>query len=718
MAIKDTPEQIARLLTGCGLKTFPLKVSGRSIPVDKVESLSEDKRLKDFIFDIEITPNRPDYLSIIGVARDISALTGVPLKYPVIKTIKDEGTAGIKVSIEDKNKCQRYTARCIKDIKTAASPDFIKRRLEAVGLRPINNIVDITNFVLMELGQPLHAFDYEKISGGEIEVRCARDKERIVLIGGIEKKLTSADIVIADKKGPVALAGIMGGEKTEVSDTTREILLESAHFDQLSVRRTTRRLGLESESSYRFERGVDIAGIACASDRAVQLFQEIAGGKISGEIIDEGTRAVEAKKIFLNPAKVNTILGTNITRKEIERILKSLFFEIKPHTPEKLEIKVPSFRRDVSSDIDLIEEVARIFGYEKIENTFPSAALAPPRVDIRRQIKKLVRQALVSRGASEIITYSLISKELESRFNKREKETIEVRNPLSQDQAVMRSSFLAGGLKVVSHNLRRGNNNLNLFELGQRYCRIGNYLKGNFPYDSTQAGTGTQRSCEAIAELTCKEGEALKEELTLALFLTGFCYDNWQETRQVDFFDLKGIVESLLEALGIAEYAFKKSVKEYLCRGESALLEVKGKHAGVLGRLKEGIADKFEMAAPVYVAEISLDVLLSFVNTDRAFKEIAKYPRVQRDIALVVKANVLSEEIVSVIAAPGAELVTEVRLFDVYRGEQIPAGMKSLAYSVAYRAADRTLTDAEVDKLHASICDKLKNAVGAEIRKR
>ncbi len=706
ISIKDSPSRLAQMLTGCGLK---------------VESVSENKELEDFILDIEVTPNRPDCLSIFGIAREVSALTGTPLKYPETKVKKDktlplEGIGrplrpvdndfpqekgagfsqsrvsqrehlaaerGVRIIIEDKKKCQRYTGRIIEGVKVKESPLWIKRRLEAVGLRPINNIVDITNFVLMELGHPLHAFDYDKLSGGEVIVRRAKDKESLILIGGIEKKMTVEDIVIADKKGPIALAGIMGGEATEVGDATRAIFLEGAHFDAASIRRTSRRLGLESESSYRFERGVALANIAAASERATELFQEVAGGKAKGEIVDKGIRKVKERKIFLNPDKVNATLGTDIKRKEVKRILKRLSFSVEDSQKEKMEVTVPHFRRDVTDSIDLIEEVARIFGYEKIGPTLPEATLYPHRLDPIGRLKDLIRDALTAQGMSEIITYSLISKNLESLFNDGEREAIQVKNPLSQDQAVMRSNLLSGGLRVVSHNLRRGINNLRLFELGRVY------FKGD---------------------------KALREELTLSLFLTGFRYNNWQGSKKLDFFDMKGIIVSLFRRLGMEGYTFKKRELRYLSQAQAASLKIGGKEVGILGRLEDTLADRYEVRETLYLAELSLESLAGFVNTERRFKEIPKYPGILRDMALVVKQDISSQEIVSVIRAIGERLISKVRLFDVYHGKQIPLGFKGLAYSVEYHAPDRTLTDEEIDSLHSSICDRLKRAVGAEIR--
>lgn len=657
-------EEVAHQLTIAGLEV---------VMIEKINN--------DSVFDIEITPNRPDCLSILGVAREVSACLGKRIKTPKTKAIKKNMKEKPAIEIKDKKLCPRYTARIIRNVKVGPSPKWIADRLKTMGLRPVNNVADITNYCLFELGQPTHAFDRDKIKGGII-VRCARKNEKIVTIDGKERGLKPDMLVIADDEKAVAIAGVMGSKDAEVTSSTRNILFESAYFNPVSIRRTSRSLGLISESSYRFERSVNKGGIVSASNRACSLITELCGGE-TGIIADVGEKDPKDVKIYLRPERLKRILGLEISVYAIKKILSSLQLTVAVSGKDTLIISVPSFRQDLKTEEDLIEEVVRIYGYDKLPSTMPTIVGHPTRIERPRVVSNIVREALVSLGGNEVITYSLISKDdLSSVKDIDDDKLIVIKNPLSIEQEIMRPALIPGLLDVVSWNLNRKSSNFTIFELGKAYFKDANRF--------------TEEECLAIACVGGASYKLVKEEPS--------------------FFDAKGILEALFKRLGISDILFKDRDFPYFLTKEAASVWAGNEKIGYLGRLKKETLDRFDIKTEVFICEISLKSLFSRAELEKRFKEIPKFPSAERDVSIIVKSGVTHEHIVSVIKETGGELVAKVELFDQYFGAQIPTESRGLSYSVEYRAKDRTLTDAEVGALHDKVCDALAQKLGARLR--
>jgi phenylalanyl-tRNA synthetase beta chain len=654
-------------------------------------------------FEVEITPNRGDCLSMIGLAREISAFSGNPLKFPPIelKENKEDGDTLPDVRIKDKDLCPRYTLRLIKEVKVGPSPSWLQEKLEAVGVRSINNVVDITNYVMMEVGQPLHAFDYEKIKGSSIIIRRAKERESIITLDEVEQKLTPEMLVIAGETKPIALAGVMGGLDTEVDESTRTVLLESACFEPGSIRGTSKKLNLMSESSYRFERGVDIEGVPLASARAAHLIQGIAGGKVAGGIIDEYSRSFSCPEIPLRINRVNKILGTKLTSSEISTILRGLHLQVKEGEP--LKVIVPSFRRDITREIDLIEEIARLYGYDKIESRIPKAPLWSEekeksevsgeleKFEAPEDLKKKVREILVASGFSEVINYSFMNEDflncLELVPEHPWSQAVRIRNPLNENQRLLRTTLVPGLLSTALYNLNRSITNLKIFELGRVFS-------------------------------PSPEGEKLpRERLNLAGAIMGLKKEKTLGVKEepVDLFDLKGVIENLLKELGIPgpKIEFPEGLHPW-----GALIKINGelKSMGSMGKFPPRLAKYYELPEEIYLFEIDLKELSKHVNLSKKYESLPKYQGISRDISLIVARGVSSRKIESLIEETGGDLIEEVKLFDLYQGKQIAGGYKSLAYSIFYRSSKRTLTDKEVNNLQFEIIRALKKKLKAEIR--
>ncbi|MFH0838605.1 MAG: phenylalanine--tRNA ligase subunit beta [Candidatus Omnitrophota bacterium] len=672
--IKLTPKEIADILTMAGLEV---------VSVEKIGG--------DFIFEIEVTTNRPDWLNITGVARELAALGKGKFKPPAV-TIKKESVmsyrGGFSVTIADKKACPRYTARIILDVKVGPSPEWLKESLESIGLRPVNNIVDITNFCLFELGQPLHAFDLDKLTGNSIIVRKAAQGESIVTIDGVERSLEEDILVIADNEKPAAIAGILGGKDTEVTDSTKNILLESAYFEPTSIRRTARKLALSSDSSYRFERDVSFDMVRPSSDRASSLIAEIAKGKVVRRFFDVGTAPKKSTFLTLRPERVRKVLGVDIPKAFIENSLTCLGFETS-WEKEKFSVKTSGFRKDVTKEIDLIEEIARLYGYDKIPSKIPKGLLTSDVSDDGQDRKKIsvIKNLLCSLGFNEVITYSLINPQVLKKLGMESDETIvRIKNPLSAEQAIMRPTLLGNIITAASFNLNRGEPLINIFELGDVYK---------------------------------KQNNAYKQELYLAGALSGVIDKGWStKQRLVDFFDLKGVLEALFEKLRVREAEFAKEKRHILIDNSSCGIYIREKCVGLLGQVKSEYLKNFDVKEKMFIFEIALGYLLHEMYLSTHFETIAKFPSVKRDISLVVDSEVSSASIIDILKRHSSTLVQEVRLFDRYQGGQIPPGKKSLAYSIEYRAHDRTLTDEEVNSLHGSIVRTLTGTLNAQVREK
>ena len=670
--INISAQKLAQVLTMAGLT------------VDSIE-----KKLGDSVLDIEITSNRPDWLSYIGIAREVAAITGKKLKTPSAAGIRGEGArqgarGKVTVKVEDKKLCPRYTARIIRNVKVGASPGWLKKKIEAAGLRPVNNIVDITNFCLFETGEPMHAFDLDNLSGGAVIIRKAAKGEKIIAIDGAERLLDESMLVIADSALPAAIAGVMGGLKTEVGNQTKDILLEAAYFDPISIRRTSRLLALSTESSYRFERKVDIDNIQYASDRAARLILEIAGGEI-GEFIDTGRIKHDKRVISLRYERLDKITGVHIPPSKTRSILTSLGARVKSLSRSALKLEAPFFRHDLQSEIDLIEEVARVYGYGNIPETIPQIVEKGARLPFDMAVDNKIREILTSLGLSEIITYSLLSKPLLLKAKISDADVIEIKNPLSAEQEVMRPSSIAGMLNSIRHNINRKTKSLRLFELGNVYFKEG--------------------------------ADVFKEKRNLSMGVTGLEFTGWTDkSRGVTLFDLKGVVETLFLSLGVVEFSTREVKDDTFSPAACSSIEVKGEPLGIIGEIDPEVLDNFDIKDRVYLAEIDCEKLLGFVSLEKQFKEPPKYPSVVRDISIVVDKNISNGQVISSIKETAGRILKDAQLIDRYRGVQIPDGKTGLTYRLEYQDLKRTLLDLDVQEVHFRVVRALENNLGACLR--
>ena len=672
----------------CGLDKVQHSLTMTGLEVTSVLDIENEK-----VLDIEITPNRPDCLSILGVARELAAAIDKSLKIPAsIKKNymkKAPGRGSAKIEILDKKGCPRYVGCIIKKVKPGPSPEWLVAKLNTMGVRSINNIVDITNYVLFETGQPLHAFDLDKLEHKRIVVRRAKKGESIVTIDGIKRDLDPGILVIADAKAPVAIAGIMGGKDTEISADTKNILLESAYFDPIIIRKAQRKLGLVSESSYRFERGVDFAMVLSASVRAQGLIREVCGGKLPGAITDVGGRTTKRKEILFALDEIPRILGIGVSPTEAMDLFRRL--DLSPVKKKKgtILVRIPSYRQDLEKDIDLVEEVARLYGYDKIPAKLPMFMMQKTYEDEKREkvcLEKEAKRILCSIGMNEIITYTLTSRFSIEALGKAFDDLVRLRNPLSSNQEFMRPSLLPEMLEVLGLNLNRKNTLLQLFELNRVY-------------------------------LANKDTGGVEERSNLCIGMCGTTNANWKEkVRDIDFFDLKGIVELFLTSLGIRDYAIELAESFMFKDAMSAQIKVAGTVYGQLGEVKPEIAKRFDIKQRVYVAEISFEELLKHVDLKKRFTALPRYPAIKRDISMLVDDSVSASSIFDVITREAKDLVKSIDVFDLYKGQQIKEGKKSLAYTLEYRSDEKTLKDEDVANIHNSIQETLVKKLGAEIR--
>ncbi|HEY9188257.1 MAG TPA: phenylalanine--tRNA ligase subunit beta [Ignavibacteria bacterium] len=640
--------------------------------------------IEDVVFEIGITPNRPDALSHIGVARELSAILDIPYKLPEISISEDSESAYnfIGIEIKDIDACPRYVARVIKDVKIAPSPEWLQKYLKAVGLRPINNVVDITNFVLYELGHPLHAFDYDKISGKKIIVRTANEGETFITLDGKEHKLNNDTLLICDTEKGIAIAGVMGGENSEISDQTVNVVLESAYFKPQSIRKTSKLLGLSTDASYRFERGADYDIQVFAVNRAAQLIQKIAGGRILKGIIDIYPKLISNRIINLRIDRLNFVLGSSISKDECVRILSRLGVKIISDKGNVVECEVPSFRPDLEREIDLIEEVARIYGYNRIEDQLNSTinySTTPPKQEIESEI----RLALYSLGFNEILTNSLLERKEAEVFSDK---LVSILNPISQTMNTMRPSLIPGALQIIKRNINIGENNLRLFEIGNIFEKIG-------------SGDKLEDYYERKSLMLCITGDA---EL-----------QNWnQKNRSVDFYDLKGELESLFSKLRIDDYRFE-IVKE----NEFVLNIIHGKKIiGSIQKVDKEILKLYDLEQDVFISEIDIESLDSIPKRIKKYIPPSKFPVVKRDIAFVLDENINVQKIEELIRKSSKISLGKVELFDIYSGGKLGAGKKNVAFSLEFVSKDNNLTSEEVDSEIKAITKELENKFNAQLR--
>ncbi len=660
-------------------------------------SVAEALNLSDHVFDIDLTPNRPDCLSMIGVAREIAAFSGQPLNLPAVPSGDDCQSIHEKtsVTIEDPDLCPRYAARLIEDVTVGPSPDWLQERLRSVGQRPINNIVDITNFVMLEMGQPLHAFDFENLAGRCIVVRRAHPGEVFISLDDKERRLDGEMLMICDGEKPVAIGGVMGGLNSEVEPTTRHVLLESACFNPVGIRRTAKQLGLHTEASHRFERGVDPEGTLSALNRAAHLIAELGEGRLVGGTIDVHPGKQPHKPITLDVAATNRLLGTTLDRTEICRLLSAIGIQTETATATDGQITVtpPSFRVDLTQPEDLMEEVARTWGYDRIPTRMPRIAAGSSQVNHLRQTKLRLRQLMTGQGFTETVNYSFIRAEAVDALGLSENDTrrrcVHILNPLSEDQGVMRTTILPGLLETLERNLAQQVKTLKCFELGKVFTDRG---RDDQPHEVEMlAGLWTGERTETA----------------------------WHgKPDACDFFDIKGAVENIIHSLRIQNVEYSAPAGEvapYLREGAAAEIGVKGQTLGYLGELAPEVAQRFNLKQRVFVFELGLDQIQSAIPAQIKARPIPKYPAIARDITLIVRHDLAADAVCNHIRTTGETLVEDVRIFDVFTGAPIPADRKSLSVRITYRSSEGTLEDEAVNTIHQRLSGQLLEAFQAQL---
>lgn len=640
--------------------------------------------LDGVVIDFEITPNRPDCLSIVGMAREAAATFGKELKYPVVdikNEVDDISDYVNEITVEDNDLCRRYYARVVKDVEVKPSPLWLRRRLAECGVRPISNIVDITNYVMLELGQPLHAFDLEHIADRRIIIRRATEGEEVTTLDDVSRKLDTSMLAIADAEGAIAIAGVMGGASSEVSNESKTILVESANFNGRSVRLTSRALGLRTEASSKFEKNLDpnLSEVAC--NRVCQLIEEIGAGTVVKGYIDVYDEVKKERVVYLRPERANMMLDVDMKPEQMVEILDTLGLHSRI-VDNKIETKVPTFRQDIEMEADLIEELGRIYGFDKIEPAPFLGTLTKGEKSTERVIEDKIKEILVGLGLNEIMTYSFVSPKSYNKINLPEdslqRQYVALMNPLGEDYSVMRTTLIPNMMDVLTRNYNYGVVKGWAFE-------IGNLFKP------------TSMPVQSLP----------KEFKTLCIGMYG----------NVDYFDIKGIMDTMLSRLGIHDTEYTREERHNTFHPGRTANIIKNNHLlGTIGEIHPDVRENYGIKERVYLAEINLEEVRMFVNFEKKYKALPKYPAMTRDIALVVDQDSLVKDIEKIIWAEGKKLVEEIKLFDVYTGEQIPEGKKSVAYSIVYRSREKTLTDEEVTKIHDKIVNKLMEELGAELR--
>jgi phenylalanyl-tRNA synthetase beta chain len=689
---KLDPREVRERLTSVGLA------------VDAVERHGDD-----YVLDVEVPSNRGDCLSHVGIAREVAVIEKSQISRFEFEIKNTKGKTGDLTAVEivDADLCPRYAARIVRGVQIGPSPEWLVERLATLGQRSINNIADITNYVLHELGQPLHAFDLAKLGENRIVVRRAVKGETIKTLDGVERKLDGQMLVIADAKRPVAVAGVMGGEDSEISNPTTDVLIESAYFNPASVRRTAKLLGLHTEASHRFERSADPEGVLRAQERCVSLICEIAGGVATADALDVYPDPVTPKSVDLRPERVEAITGLEVETEEMRRILTALGFEpglrervrdlrekardLPGSGPAKLTFTVPSWRHDVAIEEDLIEEIARHTGYDKIKTELPPANFAGEYHSSEKR-KRSLRQALPARGFDEAINLSFVELtnefELIPEFAQRGQESlVTLTNPIIEEASRMRQTLLPGLLNSIRHNLNQGNRDVCLFEMG---CVFAASEPGELPIE--------------------------REALGLAATGGAMEANRAQAERELDFFDLKGALESGVEAMNLPALKFEVAAVKHLRPGQSAAITVNATRVGSIGRLAETVAGAHKFRQAVFVAEVDLTALLEIPESPVLYSPLPRFPSIVRDVSLLVNRKVSTAELQRAVQEQKLEYCLGAKFVGAYEGEGIPDSKRSVTLRFEYRAGDRTLRDEEVDEIHWPLVKKLQEKFGAEVR--
>jgi phenylalanyl-tRNA synthetase beta chain len=664
-----------------GIFVFP---SDAPVGADALELLNLD----DEVLELGLTPNRADCLSMIGVAYEVAAILGRDVKLPTIELQENDENVHdyISVRVDAPQDNPLYAGRIVKNVKIGPSPLWMQTRLMAAGIRPHNNVVDITNYILLEYGQPLHAFDYDRLGSKEIVVRRAKAGETIVTLDDTKRTLTEDHLVITNGAEPVALAGVMGGANSEVRDDTTTVFIESAYFTSPVIRKASKDHGLRSEASTRFEKGIDPARTKEALERAAALMAEYAGGEVVGGIVEVNTLKEKEVTVTITLDRINRVLGTMITKDEVATILTNLQFAFTEDNGT-FTITVPSRRRDISIEEDIIEEVARLYGYDRLPATLPVAEAKPGKLTPYQAKRRQVRRYLEDVGLFQAITYSLTSEEKATMFALETAEPIRLALPMSEERSVLRQSLLPHLLEVASYNRARQVENVAVYETGAVYLANG-------------------------------ENELPSEKERLAGVVTGVWHTHlWQgEKKAVDFYVVKGILDGLFELLGLTNrIEYKQAKREHMHPGRTADILLDGKTIGFVGQLHPVVQKEYDLKE-TYVFELALIDLLNAEVEDIRYSPIPRFPSITRDIALVVDENVVAGELQKAIIEAGGELLKEVSIFDVYQGDRLPDGKKSIAFSLRYYDPERTLTDEEVTAVHEKVIQAMEQQFGATLR--
>ena len=646
--------------------------------------------VSDTVLEINVTPNRGDALSIEGIAREVAALFDMEMKNPPEDCPESGRAAGdiITLKILDPIGCPRYVAKVIENVRIGPSPAWMQRRLKALGVRAINNVVDITNYVMLELGQPLHAFDMDQLAGPGIVVRRTKGVERFITLDGVERVLED-DLLICDVEKPVALAGVMGGLNSEVTDSTTNVLLESACFDPSGIRRTSKKLGLSSEASYRFERGVDPCLQLRAANRAASLMAQCADGEVAKGALDDKVRTPQPPEIVLKDERVELYLGVGVPRAECKKLLESIGLTAK-RKKDSLVVTPPSWRGDITEEADAIEEVARLYGYDKLPVTLPEGRSEPVGVRPEEKIARRIRQSLIGAGYHEIITLSFMNPSALDRLriadNDPRRRTVQLLNPLSSEESVLRTTLLPCLLGAAAYNLSRFQDDIKLFEIGRVY-------------------------------IARREHPLPEEPMSLCGIYIPPAKKQFRRPDVEPFYLMKGAVEEILDEFNAPDVRFNPGADEpYLIPGEVATVYACDDRIGVMGRLRPAIAESFEVSEPVFTFELDFAALQKLSSRVYSFKSLPVHPPAFRDIAVVVRDDAQVADMKAAIRAVEKEAIRSAEVFDVYRGKPIPEGFKSVAFSIVYQWSDRSPVDEEVNRLHQEVARRLEKEFGASVR--